>query len=162
MTLFALRLRNSDVESPRAMANASQSDTSARVANRLNRSVLPAWEGFVTSSLDQTCIPLFLVFQSAVTVTLPPNRTAVLKATNLGDDDTNGETDVFVHDRKTGKTERPYRDKQGRFVLGDPAFGSELHHRKNAVLTGFGFWLDRESHNRIYNRIYISGGRGGC
>jgi len=36
---------------------------------------------------------------------------------------------------KTGKTERPYRDKQGRFVLGDPAFGSELHHRKNAVLT---------------------------
>ena len=80
MTLFALRLRNSDVESPRAMANASQSDTSARVANRLNRSVLPAWEGFVTSSLDQTCIPLFLVFQSAVTVTLPPNRTAVLEA----------------------------------------------------------------------------------
>jgi len=36
---------------------------------------------------------------------------------------------------KTGKTERPYRDKQGNFVLGDPAFGSELHHRKNAVLT---------------------------
>ena len=36
---------------------------------------------------------------------------------------------------KTGKTERPYRDKQGHFVLGDPAFGSELHHRKNAVLT---------------------------
>ena len=36
---------------------------------------------------------------------------------------------------KTGKTERPYRDKQGHFILGDPAFGSELHHRKNAVLT---------------------------
>ena len=36
---------------------------------------------------------------------------------------------------RTGKTERPYRDKQGQFVLGDPAFGSELHHRKNAVLT---------------------------
>lgn len=36
---------------------------------------------------------------------------------------------------KTGKTERPHRDKQGNFVLGDPAFGSELHHRKNAVLT---------------------------
>lgn len=36
---------------------------------------------------------------------------------------------------KTGKTERPYRDKQGNFVLGDPAFGSELHHRKNAILT---------------------------
>ncbi len=36
---------------------------------------------------------------------------------------------------KTGKTERPYRDKQGNFVLGDPAFKSELHHRKNAVLT---------------------------
>ena len=36
---------------------------------------------------------------------------------------------------KTGKTERPYRDKQGHFVLGDPTFGSELHHRKNAVLT---------------------------
>lgn len=36
---------------------------------------------------------------------------------------------------KTGKTERPYRDKLGHFVLGDPAFGSELHHRKNAVLT---------------------------
>ena len=36
---------------------------------------------------------------------------------------------------KTGKTERPYRDKQGNFVLGDPAFGKELHHRKNAVLT---------------------------
>ncbi|ASP30485.1 hypothetical protein CHH26_09815 [Qipengyuania flava] len=36
---------------------------------------------------------------------------------------------------KTGKTERPYRDKQGQFVLGDPAFGSDLHHRKNAVLT---------------------------
>lgn len=36
---------------------------------------------------------------------------------------------------KTGKTERPYRDKQGHFVLGDPAFGSELHHRKNAFLT---------------------------
>ena len=36
---------------------------------------------------------------------------------------------------KTGKTERPYRDKKGNFVLGDPAFGSELHHRKNAVLT---------------------------
>ena len=35
---------------------------------------------------------------------------------------------------KTGKTERPYRDKQGNFVLGDPAFGSELHHRTNAVL----------------------------
>ena len=36
---------------------------------------------------------------------------------------------------KTGKTERPYRDKQGNFVLGDPAFGSELHHRENAILT---------------------------
>jgi hypothetical protein len=36
---------------------------------------------------------------------------------------------------KTGKTERPYCDRQGNFVLGDPAFGSELHHRKNAVLT---------------------------
>ncbi len=36
---------------------------------------------------------------------------------------------------RTGKTERPFRDKQGHFVLGDPAFGSELHHRKNAVLT---------------------------
>ncbi|WP_170003330.1 hypothetical protein [Pseudopontixanthobacter vadosimaris] len=36
---------------------------------------------------------------------------------------------------KTGKIERPYRDKQSHFVLGDPAFGSELHHRKNAVLT---------------------------
>lgn len=35
---------------------------------------------------------------------------------------------------KTGKIERPFRDKQGHFVLGDPAFGSELHHRKNAVL----------------------------
>jgi hypothetical protein len=95
------------------MANASQSDTSARVSNRLNRSVLPAWEGFVTSSLEQTCIPLFLVFQSAVTVTLPPNRTAVLKATNLVDDDTNGETDVFVHDRKAGKTERVSKHSNG-------------------------------------------------
>ena len=36
---------------------------------------------------------------------------------------------------KTGKTERPFRDKQGNFVLGDPAFGSKLHHRENAVLT---------------------------
>ena len=36
---------------------------------------------------------------------------------------------------KTGKTERPYRDKQGNFVLGDPAFKSALHYRKNAVLT---------------------------
>ena len=36
---------------------------------------------------------------------------------------------------KTGKTERPYRDKQGKFVLGDPAFGNKLHHRENAVLT---------------------------
>ena len=36
---------------------------------------------------------------------------------------------------KTGLTETPHRDRQGNFVLGDPAFGSELHHRKNAVLT---------------------------
>ncbi len=36
---------------------------------------------------------------------------------------------------KSGKTERPYRDKQGNFVLGDPAFGNQLHHRENAVLT---------------------------
>jgi len=36
---------------------------------------------------------------------------------------------------KTGKTERPYRDRQGNFVLGDPAFGNKLHHRENAVLT---------------------------
>lgn len=36
---------------------------------------------------------------------------------------------------KTGKIERPYRDKQGNFVLGDPSFGNELHHRKNAVVT---------------------------
>lgn len=36
---------------------------------------------------------------------------------------------------KTGNTERPYRDKRGNFVLGDPAFGNKLHHRENAVLT---------------------------
>lgn len=36
---------------------------------------------------------------------------------------------------KTGKTEHPHRDKQGNFILGDPSFGSELHYRKNAVLT---------------------------
>lgn len=36
---------------------------------------------------------------------------------------------------KSGKTERPYRDRQGNFVLGDPAFGNQLHYRKNAVLT---------------------------
>lgn len=35
----------------------------------------------------------------------------------------------------TGKTEHPYRDRHGNFVLGDPTFGSELHYRKNAVLT---------------------------
>ena len=35
----------------------------------------------------------------------------------------------------TGKTEHPYRDRHGNFVLGDPSFGSELHYRKNAVLT---------------------------
>ena len=36
---------------------------------------------------------------------------------------------------KSGKVERPYRDKQGNFVLGDPTFGNQLHLRKNAVLT---------------------------
>lgn len=36
---------------------------------------------------------------------------------------------------KTGKTERPYRDKQGNFILGDPTFGKKLHRRDNAVLT---------------------------
>ena len=36
---------------------------------------------------------------------------------------------------KTGKTERPYRDKQGNFILGDPTFGKILHRRENAVLT---------------------------
>lgn len=36
---------------------------------------------------------------------------------------------------KSGKTERPYRDRRGNFVLGDPAFGNKLHHRKNAVVT---------------------------
>lgn len=36
---------------------------------------------------------------------------------------------------KTGKIERPYRDKHGRFVLGDPRFGNTLHHKANAVFT---------------------------
>lgn len=36
---------------------------------------------------------------------------------------------------KTGKTERPYRDKQGNFILGDPTFAKNLHRRENAVLT---------------------------
>ena len=36
---------------------------------------------------------------------------------------------------KTGKVERPHRDKQGNFVLGDPRVGKTLHHKANAVLT---------------------------
>lgn len=36
---------------------------------------------------------------------------------------------------KTGVVERPWRDREGNFVLGDPVQGAKLHHRQNAVLT---------------------------
>jgi hypothetical protein len=36
---------------------------------------------------------------------------------------------------KTGKIERPYRDRHNNFVLGDPRHGARIHHRDNAVLT---------------------------
>lgn len=36
---------------------------------------------------------------------------------------------------KTGANERPWRDRHGNFVLGDPSYGGELHLRKHAVLT---------------------------
>ncbi len=36
---------------------------------------------------------------------------------------------------KTGVIERPWRDSQGNFVLGDPKHGSKLLRRANAVLT---------------------------
>lgn len=36
---------------------------------------------------------------------------------------------------KTGKTELPWRDRKGNFVLADPRLGAQLHHRENAILT---------------------------
>lgn len=36
---------------------------------------------------------------------------------------------------KTGEVERPWQDRQGNFVLGDPRHGALLHHRDKAVTT---------------------------
>lgn len=36
---------------------------------------------------------------------------------------------------KTGEIERPWQDKHGNYVLGDPKHGSARHHRSNAVFT---------------------------
>lgn len=52
---------------------------------------------------------------SVATAITPDGRFAgfVSSATNLVSGDTNGQTDVFVHDRKTGKTERVSVDSRG-------------------------------------------------
>ena len=44
-------------------------------------------------------------------------------------------TIIRRRDPKAVATERPWRDRYGNFVLGDPSYGAELHHRKHAVLT---------------------------
>lgn len=47
----------------------------------------------------------------------------ISRADNLVAGDTNGETDVFVHDRQTGKTTRANVDSDGRQAISPPGYG---------------------------------------
>ena len=42
-------------------------------------------------------------------------------------------TQIIRHNPTTGATERPWRDRDHFFTLGDPAKGAERHHKENAI-----------------------------
>jgi Tol biopolymer transport system component len=69
-------------------------------------------------------------------------------ASNLVPDDTNGRMDTFLHDRRTGKTERVSLDSAGRQSPGDSRNASLSPDARYVLFTGFANHLVPEDTNK--------------